>query len=246
MIYSLPANQYFFRVTTAGRKWSHVLSGRGALYLTATGNRYNVILQQATYVAESLAVAVTEWAYYVARNWQDRIGNHHVLPVTGALVSEAVLWQFTIQAPNYVVDAEPLAASLPWPAHVLLNPCGNYAATQRLANLALSRPFQGHQPPHPGLKVPAVRSRLQAAATESNFVFFRLGKSPSGQLIGKWKLQVEFLDLAGNQVTGATARVDWTRLRFRLLSPPGGLPAGQALPATYSLGQWYQLVINHL
>ena len=246
MIYPLPANQHFFRITITGRRWRDVLSGKGAFYLPVTGNRYNVILQQATYVSDSLAVAVTEWAYYVARDWQDRIGKHAAIPITGPLVSEAILWQFTIQTPNYVVDAESLAASLPWPAHVLLNPSGNYAATQHLANLALSRSFPGHSPPHPGLKVPAVRSRLQTAATESNFVFFRMGKSPTGQMVGKWRLQIEFLDPAGNEVTAATVRVDWSQFRFRLLQPLGSFPASQVFPAGYSATSWYPLALNHL
>ncbi len=246
MIYPLSANQHFFRITKARRRWRDVLSGEGALYLRATGNRYNVILQQAAYVSDSLAVAVTEWAYYVARDWQDHIGKHHAFPITGPLLSEAMLWQFTIKTPNYVVDAESLAASLPWPAHVLLNPSGNYAATQYLANLALSRSFPGYTPPHPGLKVPAVRSRLQALASESNFVFFRMGKSPTGQLVGKWRLQIEFLDPAGNEVTAATVRVDWSRFRFRLLQPPGSFPAGQTSPAGYSAASWYPLALNHL
>ena len=216
------------------------------MYLPATGNRYNVILQQAAYVSDSLTVAVTEWAYYVARDLQDRIGKHAAIPIAGPLVSEASLWQFTIQTPNYVVDIEPLAASLPWPAHVLFNPSGNYAATQHLTNLALSRAFPGHNPPHPGLKVPAVRSRVQATATESNVVFFRMGKLPSGQLLGKWRLQIEFLDLAGNEVSATTARVDWSQFRFRLLQPPGSVPIGQALPAGFSVSRWVPLALNHL
>ena len=50
-----------------GRRWRDVLSGRGALYLSATGNRYNTVLQQAAYVSDDLRVAVTEFAYYAAR-----------------------------------------------------------------------------------------------------------------------------------------------------------------------------------
>jgi hypothetical protein len=212
------------------------------LYLPVTGNRYNVIHQHATYAADNLATAVTEWAYYVAHDLQHRIGNHHVNPVTGPLLSDSLLWAFTIQDPVYVVDAEALAASQLWPAHVLLNPCKNYHATQKLANLALGLSFPGHL----GLKAPAVRSRSNPSAGESNFIFYRLGKVPSGQLIGKWRLQVEFLDLAGNRVTTTTPRVDWGRFRFRLLSPPGGSPAGLSLPAPYTLAQWYSLLLNHL
>ena len=44
MIYPLPPNQSYYRVTILGRRWRDVLSGRGALYLSATGNRYNTVL----------------------------------------------------------------------------------------------------------------------------------------------------------------------------------------------------------
>ena len=60
--------------TTASRpsddNWRDVLSGRGGLYLSATGNRYNTVLQQAAAtVSDDLLAAVTEFAYYAALNW---------------------------------------------------------------------------------------------------------------------------------------------------------------------------------
>jgi RES domain len=246
MIHQLPARQCFFRVTRKGWKWPAVLSGRGAFHLSAAGNRYNVVLQQAAYASDSLTVAVTEWAYYLALDWHERIAGHHVAPVNGPLVTEDLLWAFTLTAPISVVDVEAVAASLPWAGHVLVNPARNYAATQRLANLALTRPFPGYPPPHAGLKVPAVRSRLHPSSTESNFVFFRLGRSPAGQRVGKWRLRVEFLDLAGDPVGPATARVDWARPRSQLLPPVGGAGAGLAAPAGCALSTWQPLVINHL
>src|SRR5262249_23837414 len=151
---------------------------------------YNVVLQQAAYVSDMLTVAVTEGAYYAALAWQEDISYHHGTPVNGPLVSRSLLWEFTLQAPAYVIDAEALAASLAWPPHVLLNPRQPYGATQPLANVALSRPQPGHAPPHPGLKVPAVRSRHGPGATESNFVLFRLGRAPAGTLVGKWRLEI--------------------------------------------------------
>jgi hypothetical protein len=54
MIHPLPPDQLYYRVTTIGRRWPDVLSGRGALYLSATGNRYNTVLQQAAYVCDDL------------------------------------------------------------------------------------------------------------------------------------------------------------------------------------------------
>src|SRR5947208_12742979 len=80
MIYPLPPDQSYYRVTILGRRWRDVLSGRGALYLPATGNRYNTVLQQAAYVADEPAVAVTEFAYYAARSWQEQTGAGYLPP----------------------------------------------------------------------------------------------------------------------------------------------------------------------
>jgi hypothetical protein len=222
-----------------------VLSGRGALYLSATGNRYNTVLQQAAYVSDDLQVAVTEFAYYAARDWQDQFGNHHVLPVAGPLQSDYVLWRFLLQQPAYVVDIE-YGTGLPWliPPYLLLNPGRNYAATQHLANQALTWPFAGHAPPHPGLRVPAVRSRHTAADPQVNYVLYRLPGTPLGHLEGRWRLRIEFLDLNGDPVGPGSPRIDWSRPRFLLLASPGS-GATPALPAGYALATWYPAHVNY-
>ncbi len=245
MIHPLVPNTPFYRVTTVGRRWGDVLSGRGALYLPPAGNRYNVVLQQAAYVCDDLGVAVTEFAYYAARDWQDRIGNHHILPVPGPLRSDYILWQFTLQAPTYVIDVEnaPGTAAL-LPPFALFNPARNYAATQNLANHAVTFPAPGHRPPHPGLKVPAVRSRLAIASAHANFVLNRLPNSPRGTLLTRWKLRIEFLDLQGDSVTAASPRVDWAEPRFMLLSYPR--VAVVPPPAPYAISAWRSFRINHL
>jgi hypothetical protein len=245
MIHPLPPGHSYYRVTTIGRRWRDVLSCRGALYLSATGNRYNTVLQQAAYVCDDLAVAVTESAYYAGRDWQERLGNHHLLPVAGPLQSDYVLWRFRLQQPQYVIDVEN-AAGVPWlvPRYVLLNPGRNYAATQRLANQAATWPFAGHPPPHPGLRVPAVRSRHAAADPQVNFVLYRLPGTPLGLQEGRWRLRVEFLDLNGNPVGPGSSRMDWSRPRFQLLASPGGGVAS-VLPAPYALANWYHLHINY-
>ena len=243
MVHSLPPNQDFFRVTTVGRRWRDVLSGRGALYLTATGNRYNAVLQRAAYVSNELSVAVAEFAYYVARDWHTRLGNHHILPVPSPLQSDYVLWQFTLQRPTYVIDVG-AGLRVALPPFALLNPGHNYAATQWLANHATATPAPGHASPHPGLKVPAVRSRHGAAAHESNFVLYRLPNSPRGQLTARWKLRIEFLDIHGNVVVAGSPRVDWAHPRFKLLAPPR--PPGPQPPAPYALNIWHPLFINFL
>jgi hypothetical protein len=242
MIVQLSPNQHFFRITTRGRKWNDVLSGRGSLYLPKGGNRYNVVLQNATYVTDNVITAVTEWAYYAARDWQDQIGNHCVRPIHGPLVSGAILWMFSVNFPRYVVDVEALAPILPWPPHVLLNPTNNYRTTHELTNLAVTGRFPGYPPPHPGLKVPAVRSRLHATSTESNYVLFRTITPPQGVLLGSWNLQIEFLDLSGIPVSQATSRVDWSNPRFQILSRSGPAPATPPLP----LASWQSLQVNHL
>jgi hypothetical protein len=246
MIHPLPPGQSYYRVTSRGRSGRDVLSGRGALYLSATGNRYNTVLQQAAYVSDDLAVAVTEFAYYAARDWQDRLGNHHLLPVAGPLQSEYVLWRFRLDQPTYVIDIEH-AVGVPWavPPHVLFNPGRNYAVTQHLANQAVAWPFPGHPNPHPGLRVPAVRSRHLPADAQVNFVLYRLSRAVShGQVEGRWRLRIEFLDLNGNPVGTLSPRIDWFRPRFQLLPVPGGAPA--ALPPAYALATWYPVHVNHV
>jgi hypothetical protein len=243
MVHTLSPNQDYFRVTTLGRRWRDVLSGRGALYLPPTGNRYNVVLQRAAYVCDDLSVAVTEFAYYVARDWQTRLGNHHLLPVPSPLWSNYVLWQFTLQQPTYVIDVEagPLVLLPPF---ALLNPGHHYAATQWLANHAIATATPGHASPHPGLKVPAVRSRHGPAAKEANYVLYRHRNSPRGRLVARWRLQIAFLDLTGNAVSVSSQRVDWAHPRFRLLAGPGA--AGPRPPAPFALNTWHSLSINFL
>jgi hypothetical protein len=182
------------------------------------------ILQQAAYVSDDLAVAVTEFAYHAARDWQDRLGNNHVLPVAGPVQSDYVLWRFRLDQPTYVVDVEH-PAGVPWlvPPYVLFNPRRNYAATQHLANQAVAWPFPGRPNPHPGLRVPAVHSRLAAGDTQVNYVLYRLPSTPRGHPEGRWRLRIEFLDLNGNPVGAASPRIDWSRPRFQLLPPPRAL-----------------------
>jgi hypothetical protein len=228
---------------TRGYRWSDVLSGAGALYLSPSGNRYNVILQRAAYVCDELSVTVTEFAYYAARNWQDRLGNQHIVAVPSPMRADYNLWQFTLQQPTYVIDVETdLPAHLQLPPFALLNPGHNYAATHWVANNAIALPVVGRTGPHPGLKVPAVRSRHGAAPQESNFVLYRLANTPQGTLNGRWRVQIEFLDIAGNAVAAGSPRVDWSHPRFQLLPAPGAPPA--ALPHPYALHTWYPLSIN--
>ncbi len=245
MIHTFVPKTPFYRVTTAGRKWGDVLSGRGALYLSPVGNRYNVVFQQAAYVCDDLDVAVSEFGYYAARDWQDRLGNHHVRPVPGPLQNDYTLWQFTLQAPSYAIDVEnaPGVAVL-LPPFALFNPGRNYAVTQHLANHAVSFVVPGHPPPHPGLKVPAVRSRHLPADTQVNYVLYRLPNSPKGTLLSRWTLRIEFLDVQGNSVTAASPRVNWAEPRFMLLSYPR--TPGVAPPAPHVLGAWRPCRINHL
>jgi len=245
MIYHLSVNQYYFRITTLGRRWNDVLSGNGALYLTPLGNRYNVVLQRATYVAETPQIVLSEAAYYMALIWQERIGIHHLRPVTGPLVSDHLLWQFTLQSPEYVIDVERLIDTLLWPPHTLVNPGRYYDSTQRAANVAVSLQLPGYSTPHPGIRVPAVRSRNSVSSAESNLVFFCLNRSPRGQLEGRWRIQIEFLALGGGQVTSATRRVDWARPRFRILAPVHGVPLGVATPGNLALSTWYSIDLNY-
>jgi hypothetical protein len=248
MIHPLAPTTPFYRVTTVGRKWNDVLSGRGALYLPPAGNRYNVVLQQASYVCDDLEVAVTEFGYYAARDWQVRLGNHHILPVPNPLQADYILWQFTLRAPTYAIDIEaaPGTAAL-LPPFALFNPGQHYSASQHLANHAVNFPAPGHPTPHPALKVPAVRGRIAPTGTQSNYVLYRLpGRpgSPRGALLARWKLRIEFLDVHGSPVTAASPRVNWAEPRLMLLASPR--VAAVALPALYSIGVWRSFRINHV
>jgi hypothetical protein len=221
MIHPLPPGQSWYRVTILGRRWRDVLSGRGALYLSATGNRYNTVLQQAAYVSDDPAVAVTEFAWYAARDWQDRLGNHHVLPVPGPLQSDYVLWKFRLDQPTYVIDVEH-AAGVPWtvPPYVLFNPGRNHAATQHLANQAVAWPFPGHPNPHPGLRVPAVRSRHVPPDTHVNYVLYRFSPAvPRGHLEGRWRLSTG--PARGSSCSPPRAGGHRPRCRRDTLSRPG-------------------------
>ena len=64
-----------------------------------------------------------EELYHAARDGQDRLGNHHVLPVAGPLPNDYVLWRFRLDQPKYVIGVEH-AAGVPWaaPPSVLYNP----------------------------------------------------------------------------------------------------------------------------
>jgi len=144
-----------------------------------------------------------------------------------------------------VIDVEH-AAGVPWtvPPYVLFNPGRNYAATQHLTNQAVAWAFPGRPSPHPGLRVPAVRSRHVPADTHVNYVLYRLSPAvPHGQLEGRWRLGIEFLDLNGNPVGAPSPRIDWSRPRFQLLSSPGG-GAPAALPPGYALATWYPVHVN--
>lgn len=244
MIHNLAPNTPFYRVTRHDRKWADVLSGRGALHLFPAGNRYNVVLQQAAYECDDQDVAVSEFAYYAANDWQERLGNHHVLPVPSPLRGNCILWQFLLQAPSYAINVEnaPGAVAL-LPPFALFNPARNYAATQHLANHAVSFVSPGHPPPHPTLKVPAVRSRHAITDTQSNYVLYRLPHSPRGTLLTRWKLRIEFLDVQGNPVAAASPRVNWAEPRFMLLRYPR--VAAVAPPVPHALGSWRPCRINH-
>src|SRR5207253_10842624 len=92
---------------------------------------YNTVLQRAAYVCDELGVAVTEFAYYAARNWQRHLGNHHLLPVPTPLRDTYVLWRFTLQQPTHVIDVE-VDPPVPLAPFVLLNSEHYYDATQWL------------------------------------------------------------------------------------------------------------------
>ena len=244
MIYALSPDQSYYRVTILGRRMARGPLRPRSLYLSATGNRYNTVLQQAAYVCDDPAVAVTEFAYYAARNWQNRLGNHHVLPVAGPLQSDYVLWRFRLDQPTYVINVEPSACLGPF-HRICLSIQGE---TTRPRSIWPIRPRPGRSLAAP-IRTPdcAARGASRHGPTDSqvSYVLYRLSPAvPRGQLEGRWRLRIEFLDLDSNPVGAPSPRIDWCRPRFQLLPSPGG-GAPPALPPGYALATWYAVHVNY-
>jgi hypothetical protein len=256
MYETLHPGTQFYRVTRVGTQWAEVLSGGGSFH--NNGGRYNGPHQRTVYCSDDPLVAITECAFYQARSWQMRIGGGDGAPVPVNLppvpppvypmVSEHVLWCFSLRNATQVVDLEH-PQSLPVFGHfvqILSNPGQCYHNTQHLADAVRVHPVAGHANAE-GIKCLSARTPAVPGYQPHQYVFFVYGQRIPGVYMRKWRLSLEFVDLAGNPVDMATRDIDWARPWFRLHHsrtrvPPFPLrPAGHAIIPT---NWWYQLGVR--
>jgi hypothetical protein len=254
-----PPTTVFYRVVGPGRTWYDVLTGLGAFYGRAAGNRYSGHLQQAVYVSIEPLVALTEAAYYEGRRWQSTVGQT-TLPAQPGLVPFRTqpgkgprLWSFTLHRPPLIVDVTDPGAFHTF-AHspfILFNPSNDhYLPTQEL----MAR-VHAHNPPvggarFMGVQAPSVRAPRPAGGGQPMQQVFLLGPRQArlqGASVASWNLDIEFLDLeTQGPVTAGTSVVDWGRPRV-MLRPRGGagsLPGSPCRPAGIAANVWERLEVR--
>ena len=249
----LPGAQ-FYRVTDRGRAWSDVLSGAGAYF--SFGGRYNRVQQKTVYAAEDPLVSISEYAFHQAVDLQKFIGGgplstHPPLPRPPLpLVSEHFLWCFTLQNAPKMVDVEDLVARQTFHhySHELLNPSSeNYHRTAMLADMIRHHP-NPHHPVAGGILAPSVRTSPSPGYTPRQHIFFVPHNvlAIPGTRVRRWKLTLEFRDMAFHSVAPNTRDIDWTRPWFRLGGARLPVPAFAQRPLSHSYlpGMWYQIEIK--
>jgi hypothetical protein len=254
MLHTPPPGTPFYRVTDRGRTWPDVLSGAGAYF--SFGGRYNRVQQRTVYAAEDPLVSIAEYAFHQAVDLQRLIGggplSSHppLLPPPLPLVFEHFLWCFTLQNAPQVIDVEdPVAIhTFHHRLYELLNPSReDYHRTAMLADLIRHHP----NPQHPiagGILAPSVRTPSSGGYTPQQHIFFvpHNALAIPGALIRRWRLSIEFVDPALQQVTLATRNIAWNRPRFRVRGAHAPVPAFANRPHSHAFvpGTWYQTEIN--
>ncbi len=94
MYYSPAAGTRLYRVTSPDTAWPTPLLGRGAYY--THGGRYNRVGQATVYCSEDPLVVITEAAFYQSLEWQHRISGQRLSAMTYPLISDHILWCFTL------------------------------------------------------------------------------------------------------------------------------------------------------
>ena len=109
MLLTSDPDALFYRVADRKLTWPGVLSGAGAYF--SPGGRYNRVHQKTVYASEDPLISMAEYAFHVAVDLQKSIGggplseeplDRHGLP----LMSEHLLWCFTLGMASQVVDVE--------------------------------------------------------------------------------------------------------------------------------------------
>jgi hypothetical protein len=223
----------FYRVTEKRWSWPDVLAGAGSYF--SHGGRYHRIHQKTVYAARDPLVRLTEYAFHLATELQDLIGegplsapprtSQRVLP----LVSRHLLWCFTLSKAAKLVDVEdPIAlGTFQHRPYELLNPTP--AAYHRTTSLAdRIRQYGIAQHPIPGgILAPSVRTPAADGYTPRQHVFFVPydALALSGTQVRRWTLTIEFRDTAGRSVTPQTRDIEWSRPWIRLGGARHAVPA---------------------
>jgi hypothetical protein len=216
---------------------------------------------------------IAEAAFYAALDWQRRISNHLLNPVTYPLETNHKLWCFTIDPPPAIIDLEhaQAIAQFQHTPHMLLNLCYNpanlpyvpgqplardYFGTQRLAKYV-----RGHIPPHgspyprpEGVKAPAIRLKRFSAYRPHQFALFVFSPAvhqpydARSRLVTECELQLRFQQLnPRGPVTVQTVEIDWCAPQFRMSG--GGaavVPAFALRPGAipFNPNRWYNCPIR--
>jgi hypothetical protein len=241
-------------VTDTRQSWPGVLSGAGAYY--SYGGRYNRVHQKTVYAAADPLVSIAEYAFHQAIDWQTLIGGGPLRspPPAGSaafpLLSDHFLWCFTLRNAPQVVDVEDPAALATFQhrPHELLNPTPqDYHRTAMLADRIRHHP----NPQHPvagGILAPSVRTPSGPGYTPRQYIFFVPHNvlSLHGTRVRRWRLTLEFADVAGQHVTPQTRDIDWLRPWVRLTGARAPVPAFAPRPRSrpWRPGTWYQIEIK--
>jgi hypothetical protein len=237
----------FYRATRIGTTWSKVLRGDGAFY--TDGGRYNTTHQPTAYTADDPIVAISELAFYQAMSWQRDIGSRLTPDLEFPLVSEHLLWCFTLDNPPKILDLSNDISRQVFTYHrfALVNPSSYHQATRELADKIRMHP-NAEAPNVGGLKAPSVRAIPVGGGYACQTVLFPGPKGIKASRVGRLNLTLEFLDGGGQSVDGETAVINWSDLRFQLHGGSttilldsacrGGIP----IP----IDEWIPLTIRHV
>jgi hypothetical protein len=273
MYYALSAGARLYRVTSPNTAWPAPLLGLGAYF--THGGRYNRAGQATVYCSEDPLVVITEAAFYEALEWQRRISVQRYYPMTYPLVSDHVLWCFTLDPPPPLIDLEHHQAqhTFQYPPHLIHNPSLNPRQGIQLAGQAPSRDYTGTQEladeiraylPPPGtnqarpegVKAPSVRMRRKYNFQPFHLALFvmdpriQVPYEKRATFVNQWQLRLEFEQARPRQaVTNTTVEIDWVAPRFQL-GPAGHPPvpayAGRPRAIEHTMApQWYPVNIRY-
>jgi hypothetical protein len=247
MMYETPSpSTPFYRATKKGTTWRKLLQGHGAFY--TDGGRYNTTHQPTVYTADDPVVAISEQAFYQAKTWQQTIGSRLKPYLRFPLVTEHLLWCFTLDNPPQILDLtnDVSRQVFTYYRFALLNPSLHHQATRELADNVRKHP-NATAPNVGGLKAPSVRAIPVGGGYACQTVLFPGPKGIKASRVGRLNLTLEFLDGSGHSVDGETAVINWSDLRFQLHGGTATIPLDSACRGgtPIPIGDWIPLTIRH-